>query len=187
MPTMKRHLGAGVLRSEHQPTQQLPQIGGDGSGSGRGVLSQTINENLREYMMALQLRLRHTRVCCGDWKRILGPSPTTGIGLTGVFLDPPYSADRHASIYNEESLSVAWDVAAWALEHGEDPKLRIAVCGYEGEHVFPATWECVSWKANGGYGNQANGKGRKNAGKERIWFSPHCLRPGGELFPHGEC
>jgi hypothetical protein len=54
--------------------------------------------------------------------------------------------------------------------------------GYEGEYDFPSTWECVQWKANGGYGNQGEStRGRANAFRERIWFSPHCLQAG--LFP----
>lgn len=153
---------------------QLPQL----SGSGRGVQTQAIREHLEDCMAALHDRLRRVRVCCGDWRRILGPSPTTCIGLTGIFLDPPYSkeAGRDTSIYSHDCLDVGRQVAAWASEHGEDPRMRIAVCGYEGEHVFPDRWECLAWKANGGYGNQADGKGRANAGRERIWFSPHCLR-----------
>jgi hypothetical protein len=38
---------------------------------------------------------------------------------------------------------------------------------------MPTTWECVVWKANGGYGNVS---GNRNKHAERIWFSPHCLR-----------
>ena len=145
----------------------------------RGVLSQSIGLNLLEYMLELKDRLRTVRVCCGNWSRILGPSPTTCIGLTAVFLDPPYSAeaDRDASIYNSEDLKVARAAATWAREHGDNPKLRIALCGYEGEHKMPKRWKCVAWKANGGFGNQASGRGRDNARRERIWFSPHCLEP----------
>ena len=53
---------------------------------------------------------------------------------------------------------------------------RIALCGYEGEHPMPASWECVAWKASGGYGAQGDGDGSKNSQRERIWFSPHCLK-----------
>ena len=52
--------------------------------------------------------------------------------------------------------------------------LRIALCGYEGEHVMPAEWECVAWKAKGGYANQNTTHDNPNAKRERIWFSPHC-------------
>jgi hypothetical protein len=54
--------------------------------------------------------------------------------------------------------------------------MRIALCGYEGEHVIPDSWECIAYKACGGYGSQGNGAGRDNAERERIWFSPHCLK-----------
>ena len=68
---------------------------------------------------------------------------------------------------------------AWALENGKNKDLRIALCGYEGDHnaLEDAGWDVVAWKANGGYGNRSYGKGRENAYRERIWFSPHCLKP----------
>ena len=127
-------------------------------------------------MKTLETRLRYTRVCCGDWSRILGPSVTVNIGVTGVFLDPPYSeASDRAELYSEENFTCAHEVRAWAIENGSNPLLRIALCGYEGEHAMPADWTCVPWKAQGGYGSQGSGRGRDNAGRERIWFSPHCL------------
>lgn len=181
IPTFKRAAGSGVLRSEYR---QLPQLSGDGSGHGRGVHRPVVTENLHEYMHALRERLRHVRVCCGDWQRVLGRSPTECIGITAIFLDPPYSAaaNRDPSIYAHDDPGVAKQVAAWALAHGDNPKLRIAFCGYEGEHKFPKRWSCVPWKANGGYGNQAAGQGRDNANRERIWFSPHCLKPQTDWF-----
>lgn len=72
------------------------------------------------------------------------------------------------------ALSAA--VRAWALENGDNPKLRIALCGYDGEHKMPDSWECVPWKASGGYGNQGGDDADNNRHRERIWFSPHCLR-----------
>lgn len=204
LPTMKRALGAGVLRSEFfLPAQRLPDLGGSRGavgkgvfrpaiqlpqlegGTGRGVLTKGVTQNLLEYMAALQDRLRRVRVCCGDFERVLGPSPTTCIGVTGVFLDPPYSAEaeRDPRVYAQDDLEVAHRAAAWALAQGRNPKLRIAFCGYAGEHEFPADWECLAWKANGGYGNQTRaGKGRANADRERIWFSPYCRKPGRDLF-----
>jgi hypothetical protein len=73
---------------------------------------------------------------------------------------------------------VAADVRCWAIEHGDDPRLRIVLCGYEEEHAaqMPPGWEMVAWKANGGYGNV---RGNLNKHRERCWFSPHCLRPNG--------
>lgn len=33
------------------------------------------------------------------------------------------------------------------------PGIDIALCGYEGEHDMPTSWDCVEWKARGGYGS----------------------------------
>jgi hypothetical protein len=175
--------GRGVNR-------QLPHLGDAGRGVdrqrptlryGRGITRQESKGDLLAYMTALSDRLRNVRVCCGDWTRILGPSPTTTIGLTGVFLDPPYAVADRDAVYVEDSRDIAHDVCKWAIEHGDDPQMRIAVCGYEGEHVFPDSWECAAWKAHGGYGGQAeaaDSQGKKNKHRERIWFSPYCLSAG---------
>ena len=150
--------------------------------AGKGVNSAA---PLHEWFQDLQDRLRRVRVACGDWLRICGPTPTVGNGLTGVFLDPPYGDDaRRVDIYAVDSTSVAEDVRVWAIEHGDDHRMRIALCGYEGEHSMPANWECVAWKAHGGYANLGNRQGRENARRERIWFSPHCLQV--DLFSHSE-
>ena len=160
--------GKGVNR-------QLPHLGDAGTGVHRKLLLT--------YMLGLSERLRSVRVCCGDWSRVCGPSPTVKLGTTGVFLDPPYADedDRTEGLYSSDSLTVAHEVREWAIEHGNDPSLRIALCGYEGESM-PGDWEEVAWKARGGYGSQGNGRGRENAGRERIWFSPACLKPP-TLFP----
>jgi hypothetical protein len=130
-------------------------------------------------MGALAERLRRVRVCCGDWSRVCGPTPTVKQGLTGVFLDPPYSdeAARTGDLYAVDSGTVAHDVRAWALAHGDDPDLRIALCGYQDEHAMPAGWVSVRWKAHGGYGSQGQGRGRANAAREVVWFSRHCQSP----------
>lgn len=70
----------------------------------------------------------------------------------------------------------------WAIENAANPLMRIALCGYDGEHDMPDTWECVAWKAKGGFGSQGEGDWRKNCERERIWFSPGCLRVGMPLF-----
>lgn len=152
--------------------------------AGRGIHRKRVVATL-DWFEALSERLRRVRVCCGDWSRVCGPTPTVKQGLTGVLLDPPYSGDeREGELYAVDSGSVADDVRAWALEWGEDDRMRIALCGYDGEHDLPG-WDAVPWKANGGYGSQGNGRGRENAEREVIWFSPHCLsakQPG--LFSH---
>ena len=153
--------------------------------AGRGVNRQLVHlrnasrgVNLLDWFEELADRLTRVRVCCGDWTRVCGSTPTIKQGLTAVFLDPPYAntADRQSNLYLVDSDSVAHDVREWALEHGDDPLLRIALCGYEGEHKMPRSWTCVPWKAEGGYGSQGAGRGLANAHRERIWFSPHCLK-----------
>ena len=65
---------------------------------------------------------------------------------------------------------------AYCLERGDNPQMRIAVCGYDTDGYAALEehgWSVVARKAGGGYGNVSE-KGRANAGRERIWFSPHC-------------
>jgi DNA adenine methylase len=148
----------------------------------RGIKSQRAS-SLLMYLGELSDRLKHVRVCCGDWSRVCTNTPTTLQGLTAIFLDPPYSesAGRNPNTYTCESLTVAKDVLRWCLEHGDDPKLRIAFCGYKGEHHLPG-WTAVDWKTKGGLAHTSNGscKGKANANKERVWFSPHCLDAGNQ-------
>jgi hypothetical protein len=158
--------GMGV----HRPSQKLPHLGDPG------------RVDLREYLWSLSDRLRKVRVCCGDWSRVCGPTPTVNNGLTGVFLDPPYTekANRKSSLYARDDEDIGHQVRDWAVSVGDDPQIRLALCGYEGEYEMPESWECHAWKARGGYGSQGDGEttaGRENATKERIWFSPHCIRP----------
>lgn len=163
------HLGRG-----QGVNRQLPHLGNAGQGA-----CADWSAHLRQIMQALSDRLRRVRVCSGDWQRVLGDSPTIKHGITAVFLDPPYAdtAGRDANLYAKDSLTVAHDVREWAIANGDNPLLRIALAGYAGEHTMPDTWECVAWKARGGYGSQGNTTGRDNAHREMIWFSPHCLRP----------
>src|SRR5271157_5535221 len=140
--------------------------------AGQGVNRQRVEE-LIDYFGRLSDRLARVRVCCGDWQRVCGPTPTIEQGLTAVFLDPPYAdtARRDPAIYRIDSASVAHDVRKWALGHGDDLMMRIALCGYKGEHKMPRGWACVPWKAVGGYGSRNAGRGLANAHRERIWFS----------------
>lgn len=154
-------------------TRKLPHLG----SAGRGV-NATGKRDLTDYFLSLSERLRRVRVCCGDFERVLGPSVTVNHGLTAVFLDPPYSSNtgRDMNLYSTDCGDVAHKAREWALANGENPLLRIAICGYEGEHEMPAGWKCVEWTALGGYSNQS-AKGNPNRYRERIWFSPHCLNP----------
>lgn len=170
------------LDGELVDSRQLPHLSGSQGinrklphlAGGKGIGER--GDYLNGVMGMLATRLREVRVVCGDWKRICGPSVTYYNGLTGVFLDPPYSSDEHAADYAVGAVDVATDVRQWAITEGDNPLMRsIALCGYDGEHELPSSWTCVEWKASGGYGNQGEGRGRDNAARERIWFSPHCV------------
>ena len=64
------------------------------------------------------------------------------------------------------------------LENGNDSRLRIALCGYEGEGhdaLLDYGWTAHAWSTAGGYGGGRGGKGDENRHRERIYFSPACI------------
>jgi hypothetical protein len=179
--------------------------GGDGSGNrpqladaysrGRGVNSHDSAETCRErrewligWFGRIRDRLRTVRVCCGDWRRVCtSVSVTTRLGLTGVFLDPPYSHEsgRAKKLYGMDSGTVAHEVRAYCLKRGDDPLMRICLAGLtgEGHEALEAHgWGVVAWKSDGGYGNRTE-RGKANRSRERLWFSPNCLDPSKDLYP----
>ena len=188
--------GHGVGKGVH--AEGRPQLA-DKYSRGRGVhgndAAGTCEQRrawLLEWFGRLQDRLRAVRVCCGDWQRVCkSDSVTTRIGLTGIFLDPPYpiqtkKGTRSGDIYatdragNKSPDQIRDEVLAYCLDRGKNPMYRIAVCGYEGdgyEVLRVDGWQVEHWKANGGYGNRSD-QGQTNKHRERIWFSPHCLRGG---------
>lgn len=152
--------------------------------AGRGV-NRGGSGDLYDYMDALAARLRRVRVCCGDWSRVVTRGALSHGATVGIFLDPPYAdtAGRDPNLYATDSLDVAHEVREWAIANGDNPRLRVALCGYEGEHIMPDTWRVHAWKAGKSYGTSAGGGSNgANRHKERIWFSPHCLAPSGSLF-----
>lgn len=168
----RRRVAAG--RPGQGVNRQRIAVGNSGRGVNRPFL-QPDSPGLLAWMEALANRLRLVRVCCGDFSRILSPTVTVKQGMTGVFLDPPYTAKakRAPDLYRIEDLNIGHQAATWAFEHGDNPLLRIALCGYEGEYEIPDHWTKYEWKAGNSYGNsQASPENRH---KERIWFSPACL------------
>lgn len=187
-------IGNGWCSRDERLHRCLPKIGTPGHGinapsrkkplthRNKGVHRSGAPDNLFEL---LSERLRGVRVCCGEWYRVLGRS-TLGIdtahGMTpcGVLLDPPYAHDkREKRLYREDDADLSGLVRAWAIENGTNPQLRIALCGWDGEHDMPDDWTRISWRSNGT---------GKNRGRERIWFSPHCLPMTGQrdLFAGAE-
>ncbi len=165
--------GQGVNR-------QRVHLGDAGQDEATRELGSTANvsSGLLAWLEDLSDRLARVRVCCGDWRRVCGPAPTVRLAQPcAVFLDPPYAdtAKRTSDLYRVDSESVAHDVRDWAVAHGDDPRYRICLAGYEGEHRMPKSWKCIEGKATtGGYGAKAK-TNKMNHLKERLWFSPYCL------------
>ncbi len=161
--------GKRLVKGKPGCDRSIPQMG----NAGRGINRQQVTA---DYFERLADRLRRVRVCCGDWPRVLTPTLTEKLGITGVFLDPPY--DQFGHLYN--CNEVFTEVANWAIANGGNPKLRIALCGYDGSFEMPEGWSEVSWRGIG-YGAGKGNKADANRHKERIWFSPHCLQPERQL------
>jgi len=159
--------------------RQIPHLGDAGQGINRQIphLSDA-GQSIYDWFACLAARLRTVRVTCGDWSRVVTDSVTVRNGVTGVFLDPPYSDEiEQTRVYAVDAPKIARDVRRWCIEHGDDPRLRIALCGYAGEgheELESHGWTAFHWRASGGYGAGRGGTGDANRGRETIWFSPHC-------------
>jgi hypothetical protein len=145
---------------------------------------------IRRWFGFLSARLRHVRIICGDWSRLVTRAASITLSCDkknpcGVFLDPPYAVkERTSGLYTHDddgNLPVA--VREWCKRHGDDPLYRIALAGFEGEgheELESLGWTCEEWYKSGfikgGYGNQNSENGNQQH-RERLWFSPHCLRP----------
>lgn len=136
-------------------------------------------EFVHAYISWLNKRLLGVTALCGDWARAVTPSNFSSSGITGIVLDPPYDEGMHNMSYaNQSSNGVAKKVTKWCIENGANPKLRIALCGYEGEHniLEKLGWTKISWDAGKGYGCQNTEEENTNGKLERIWFNPHCIK-----------
>lgn len=148
----------------------------------QGVHAERITrQGIHAHMVELANRLRRVRVVCGSWERVCTPAVCRG--KTGIMLDPPYFDGLSEGLYANSDANVSGQVRQWAIDNGNNPDYLIALCGYEGEHKMPDDWETFAWKATGGFGGQRkDGTVNENAERERIWFSPACLKVKETLF-----
>lgn len=177
--------------------KKLPHLGDAGRGVNRQLLYLSgggkastpsgcfFDDGLRTYFAAIAERLRRVRVCCGDWARVVTDGATSYGTTVGVLLDPPYSGEfRAKGLYATEGHDIGPAVREWAISKGDDPRFRIALCGYEGEHELPPTWHKHVWSSTGAYkggsGNDQNAEVHRHL--ERIWFSPACAKSGQKLL-----
>jgi site-specific DNA-adenine methylase len=169
----------GTQDGEPRISRQMPNL------NSQGIRRNNSGFAAQEWLQQLSRRLRDVTVCCGDWSRVCGGKKGSSLGsftrggsICGIFLDPPYSDEANRCVvYAHDNLDVAHAVRKWAIEHGDDPQLRIALCGYDGEHKMPKSWSMYKWKATGGYSafsDDQQSVAKQNAHRERIWFSPHC-------------
>jgi len=155
--------GGGKRRQKGRPwrTRMSLRGGQTGPGIGQGVLSSAIRDDLPNYLFALAERLRHVRITCGDWSRVVTNAVTISHGITGVYFDPCYAltTGRDAELYGIDEPEASDDVRAWALEHGDHPRLRVVISGLDDEHaeLEGHGWHVLDWR-----------------GHERMWLSPHC-------------
>lgn len=170
-------------------SRKLPHLGNAGQGinrqlphlsAGRGINRAT--EQLRrafifEWFQRLHERMRDVRVACGDWSRVVKDSVTTRHGLTAVFLDPPYTKGAMDYGAGGMGLGIADDVRQWCVENGQNPKLRIVLCGHAGEHdsLLSSGWHLREWTARKGYALTDDAVA--NSASETLWCSPHCVPP----------
>lgn len=196
--------GQGINRLRVHPGQgvskQIVHLGGErgvnrkrvsADGRGRGVNRKSVHDNpiskgtatgeaeIAAYLNALAERLRYVRVCCGDWARVVTPGALTHGKQVGIFLDPPYDVTmRDAGIYttDKEHGDISQSVREWCIANGDNPRYRIVLAGYEGEHDMPDSWSVYAWSANAAYQSSRGGSANAvNRHKERLWLSPHCL------------
>lgn len=124
------------------------------------------NQDLSVYFAELANRLKDVTIHFGDWVKLANAaemeSRTTDVA---ILLDPPYkyTTGRQKNLYATDSGDVAGFVHRWAVARAETrPRLKIALCGFAGEHKMPPSWEEFAWFTQLG------------RGRERIWFSPSC-------------
>jgi DNA adenine methylase len=170
------HLSAGLGINRQLPhlsagrgiNRQLPHL-----SAGRGDRSAYIHD----WFGQLQARLRNVRVACGDWARVTKDSVTTRHGLTGVFLDPPYTKGAMDYTAKGTGGALADDVRAWCQANGANPLLRIVLCGHAGEHdaLLAHGWHLREWTARKGYA--LTDEAVENSASETLWCSPHCVPP----------
>jgi site-specific DNA-adenine methylase len=134
---------------------------------------------LEAYFQNLSERLRYTIVFCGDWKRAVTKGVLSKGSRFGIFLDPPYDQNlRSENLYNIDDLTLSKEVNQWCVENGDNPKYRIALCGYEGEHnnLEELGWKKFAWVTGRSYGtSKGKSPNSENRFLERVWYNRYCL------------
>lgn len=178
--------GDGPWMLDGETVRKRPHLGDAGRA---GFNNMEYKPNVLGYFEALANVLRDTRVCCGDWSRVVTKGALSYGTTVGIFLDPPYLGDvRTADLYAVDDHTISHEVREWCLTNGDNPRYRIVLAGYgpEHEHLMPDTWRRHYWSSSAAYSTTAaaeRGDGNhENRHKEVLWLSPHCLNPTPTLF-----
>ena len=157
------HLSAG-----RGINRKLPHL-----SAGRGGHPRT--EFINDWFAKLHARLRDVRVTCGDWGRVVKDSVTTRHGLTGVFLDPPYTKGAMDYAAGGVGTDLPMQVQAWCAANGNNAAMRIVLCGHKGEHdaLLQHGWHTRIWTARKGYALTDDAV--QNSKDETLWCSQHCV------------
>ena len=174
------HDGTRLVKAPQGPSRppgahrRLPHLS-EGRGINKQSSTQTRSEFIRAWFLRLHHRLRDVRVACGDWQRVCKDSVTVRHGLTAVFLDPPYSKGAMQYAAGGVCTDLPLEVQAWCAGNGNNPQLRIVLCGHAGEHdaLLAHGWHTRTWTAGSGYAKSA--EANANRLSETIWCSPHCV------------
>ena len=148
-----------------------------------GVLKKDMD--VLQWLKTLQSRFKQVRVLCGDWKRsIMFRKDKINKTKIAIYLDPPYSTTKTSrdegcykvSFMPSQDSCPSEEVNQFAIKYASYPNIRIAVCGYVGEHDNLARhgYRPMRWKANGGWARKES-KGSVNRKMEVIWFSRSCF------------
>jgi len=133
------------------------------------LLARLVRERrVSEYVVALSERLRNVQVFWNNFEVVAGKAKRPEFGTVGILLDPPYPRRLRDFDYDTDNADVWHRAARWAVANGDNPRCRIAVCGYndaESDALFPSAWRRFVWRRSG-IG--------QNKDRECIWFSPYC-------------
>ena len=174
--------------------KEIPHInfnqGGQGITAQRRAFSTNNNpytgDRLNHWFSQLATRLARTYILCKDWSDIFSTTLTGLVqgktGTVGVFFDPPYATKgRKEDLYRVDSMSIAAQVHAKAIELGANPNIRVCVAGYVDDYSdWPDGWEMVNWGRDGV--RMGGAKVQNYDRTECLWFSPSCMNPSPRLI-----
>ena len=164
--------GEGIHRASYT---KLPHLGHNGKGVHRPTVS------LHEYLAGLSMRLRHTRVCCGDWKRVVTDGAMVFGNRIGVFLDPPYTMAGRDDVYNHDTCDLYPEILDWCRRYEGDSRIKIALCGYMDDFAMPG-WTPYRWTAGSSWLSRSDTRNSENRKNEVVYFSPSCVTSQISLF-----